>query len=152
MSDLATAARGDLLWEPSQEVVERATLTRYLRWLESERGLRFDDYQALWRWSIDDLEAFWATIWHFCQVRAAAPYERVLERREMPGAQWFSGAALNYAENVFAAARGDEPAILARSESRPDLQLSWAELREQVARAAGGLRELGVGRGDRVVA
>ncbi|TML29417.1 MAG: acetoacetate--CoA ligase [Actinobacteria bacterium] len=141
-----------MLWEPSQEVVERATLTRYLRWLESERGLRFDDYQALWRWSIDDLEAFWATIWHFCQVRAAAPYERVLERREMPGAQWFSGAALNYAENVFAAARGDEPAILARSESRPDLQLSWAELREQVARAAGGLRELGVGRGDRVVA
>jgi acetoacetyl-CoA synthetase len=152
MSDLATAARGDLLWEPSQEVVERATLTRYLRWLESERGLRFDDYQALWRWSVDDLEAFWATIWDFCQVRAAAPYERVLERREMPGARWFPGARLNYAENVFAVARGDEPAIVARSETRPDVQLSWAELREQVARAASGLRELGVGPGDRVVA
>jgi acetoacetyl-CoA synthetase len=140
------------LWEPPAEVVERATLTRYTRWLEETRGLRFGDYNALWEWSVADLEAFWASIWEFCEVRAAAPYERVLGRREMPGAEWFPGARLNYAENVFAAARDDSPAIVARSETRPDVELSWSDLREQVARAAAGLRAAGVGPGDRVVA
>jgi acetoacetyl-CoA synthetase len=143
----------DLLWEPSEEVKARATLTRYLRWLEEARGLAFDDYQELWRWSTSELEAFWSSIWEFCDVRAAAPYERVLGRREMPGAEWFPGARLNYAENLLAAAPGDDaPAIVARSETRPDVELTWGELRDQVARAAAGLRRLGVGPGDRVVA
>jgi acetoacetyl-CoA synthetase len=144
---------GELLWEPSEEVKARATLTRYLRWLDAERELRFDDYQALWAWSTSDLDAFWSSIWEFCEVRAAAPYERVLGRREMPGAEWFPGARLNYAENLLAAAPGDDrPAIVARSEARPDRELTWGELRAQVARAAAGLRALGVGPGDRVVA
>jgi acetoacetyl-CoA synthetase len=147
-----TAGRGEKLWEPSEAARERATLTRYLRWLEETRGLSFPDYQALWEWSVGDLEAFWASIWEFGGVRAAAPYERVLGRREMPGAEWFPGARLNYAENVLAAAPGDQPAIVARSETRPDVELSWDEVRTQVARAAAGLRALGVGPGDRVVA
>jgi acetoacetyl-CoA synthetase len=149
---VTTTARGELLWEPSEEAVERATITRYLRWLEETRGLRFDDYAALWQWSVDDLEAFWSSIWEFGEVKTAAPYERVLGRREMPGAEWFPGARLNYAEHIFARARGPEPALIARSETRDDVTLSWDELRAQVARAAAGLRALGVGPGDRVVA
>jgi acetoacetyl-CoA synthetase len=148
----ATAGRGEKLWEPPEAVRERATLTRYVRWLEETRGLSFPDYQALWEWSVGDLDAFWASIWEFGDVRAAAPYERVLGRREMPGAEWFPGARVNYAENVFAAAPGDGPAIVARSETRPDVEMSWPELRAQVARAAAGLRALGVEPGDRVVA
>jgi acetoacetyl-CoA synthetase len=143
----------DLLWEPSEDVKARATLTRYERWLEDVRGLAFADYQELWAWSSSDLEAFWSSIWEFCEVRAAAPYERVLARREMPGAEWFPGARLNYAENLLAAAPAeDAPAIVARSETRPDVALTWGELRDQVGRAAAGLRRLGVGPGDRVVA
>ena len=149
---MTTTARGELLWEPSEEAVERATITRYVRWLEETRGLRFDDYAALWQWSVDDLEAFWSSIWEFGEVKTAAPYERVLGRREMPGAEWFPGARLNYAEHIFARARGPEPALIARSETRDDVTLSWDELRAQVARAAAGLRALGVGPGDRVVA
>jgi acetoacetyl-CoA synthetase len=152
MNDVATAVRGQKLWKPSAEARDGATLTRYTRWLEETRGLRFDSYAALWEWSVGDLEAFWASIWEFCGVQAAAPYERVLGRREMPGAEWFPGARLNYAENLLAAGEGDRPALVARSETRADLTLSWAQLRAEVARAAAGLRALGVGEGDRVVA
>jgi acetoacetyl-CoA synthetase len=146
------SARGDLLWTPSAEQIARSTLTRYTRWLEETRGLGFDDYEALWRWSVEDLEAFWASIWEFGGVRAAAPYERVFGSRDMPGAEWFPGARLNYAEHVFAHARAGEPAMIARSETRDDVEMTWDELRGQVARAAAGLRALGVGPGDRVVA
>jgi acetoacetyl-CoA synthetase len=147
-----TATRGELLWSPSQERVQASTLTRYTRWLQETRGLSFEDYEALWRWSVDELEDFWASIWDFCEVRAAAPYERVLGSRAMPGAQWFPGARLNYAEHVFAHARGPEPAIVARSETRDDVTVTWDELHARVARTAAGLRALGVGPGDRVVA
>ncbi|HVE67687.1 MAG TPA: acetoacetate--CoA ligase [Solirubrobacteraceae bacterium] len=149
---MATAARGELLWSPSEEWGERSTLTRYTRWLEEREGRGFADYESLWRWSVEELEAFWASIWDFCGVRAAAPYERVLGSREMPGAQWFPGARLNYAEHVFAHARGGEPAMVARSETRDDVTVTWDELRAQVSRAAAGLRALGVEPGDRVVA
>ncbi|MDQ4041533.1 MAG: acetoacetate--CoA ligase, partial [Actinomycetota bacterium] len=149
---MAGGDRGELLWSPSEERIEGATLTRYTRWLAQTRGLSFDGYGELWEWSVGDLEAFWASIWEFCEVRAAAPYERVLGSREMPGAEWFPGARLNYAEHVFARARAGEPAIVARSETRGDVTVSWDELRVQVARAAAGLRALGVGEGDRVVA
>jgi acetoacetyl-CoA synthetase len=149
---VTTAQRGELLWTPSEEAVQRAAITRYVRWLEERRGLKFDDYEALWRWSVEDLEAFWESIWDFGGVQAAQPYERVLGRREMPGAEWFPGARLNYAEHVFARAQGAEPALIARSETREDVTLSWDDLAAQVARAAAGLRALGVVPGDRVVA
>ena len=74
--------RGELLWEPSLESVERATLTRYMRWLEAKRGRSFGDYQALWGWSTTELEEFWASIWDFFEVEASAPYSEVLAERE----------------------------------------------------------------------
>jgi acetoacetyl-CoA synthetase len=140
------------LWEPSAEMVERSRLTEYMRWLEAERGLRFDGYHELWRWSVDDLEGFWSSIWEFFDVQADGDYGGVLGKREMPGASWFTGASLNYAEHVFAGKDDAETAILHASELRELDELSWGELRSQVGAVAVGLRELGVERGDRVVA
>ena len=147
-----TTGRGKLLWEPPAELIERARLTEYMRWLESERGLRFEGYEELWQWSVEDLEAFWGSIWDFFGVQADGGFERVLDSREMPGAKWFAGAELNYAEHVFAGKDDAETAILHASELRELSELSWGELRAQVAALAAGLRELGVERGDRVVA
>jgi acetoacetyl-CoA synthetase len=144
---------GDLLWTPPADVREHTQVGRYLGWLERERGLTFADHDALWKWSITDLEGFWSSIWDFFEVRASVPPERVLGRSSMPGAQWFPGARLNYAENLLD--RGypsDDPAIFGRSQTRDAVDLTWGELRDRVARARAGLRRLGVGRGDRVVA
>jgi acetoacetyl-CoA synthetase len=147
-----TAAAPEKLWEPPAELVERARMTEYMRWLEAERGLRLDGYHDLWRWSVEDLEGFWSSIWDFFEVQADGGYDGVLGNRGMPGAEWFSGTSLNYAEHVFAGKNDDEPAILHASELRELGELSWGELRSQVAAVATGLRALGVERGDRVVA
>jgi acetoacetyl-CoA synthetase len=140
------------LWEPSAAMVERARLTGYMRWLAAERGLEFATYDELWRWSVEDLEGFWSSIWDFFGVRADGPVERALGNREMPAAEWFAGTSLNYAEHVFADKEDAETAILHASELRELEELSWGELRAQVAALAAGLRDLGVERGDRVVA
>ena len=147
------------LWEPSAEGRERAEMTRFMRWVGERRCRTFADYDELWRWSVDEIEEFWADIWAFCGVRASQPYERVLKSREMPGARWFAGAELNYAENVLIRDRGGRDsktvAVLHSSELRdqnPPAQITWGELTAQVSAAAGGLRALGVSRGDRVVA
>jgi acetoacetyl-CoA synthetase len=133
-----------LLWEPPAELVERAVMTRYMR----ERG--FSTYDELWRWSVTDLDGFWGSIWDFFGVEGA--YDRVLAERTMPGAVWFPGTQVNYAEHLF---RGKDPgatAILHASELRELGQVSWGELRDQAARIAAGLRAQGVERGDRVAA
>ena len=141
-------ARGDLLWTPSEEMIERATMTRFMRHVD--RGLA--SYDDLWRWSVDDLEGFWAAIWSFFGVRGE--YDAVLGSRSMPGAEWFTGSRVNYAEHLLDAKERDPDgvAIVHRSELRPTQELTWGELREQVERCATGLRKLGVGEGDRVVA
>jgi acetoacetyl-CoA synthetase len=136
-----------LLWRPSAERAEHATIARFAR----EVG-REGDYEQLWRWSVDDLEGFWAAIWEFFDVQASEPYERVLGRREMPGAQWFPGSRLSYAEHFFRDRDDDAVAIRHASELRELSQWTWGELREQTARIAAGLRATGVGPGDRVAA
>src|SRR2546421_3852422 len=146
------------LWQPSAEHVERTEMRRFQRWAAERSGRELDSYEQLWRWSVEELEDFWAAIWDFCGVRASRGYERVLSSRAMPGASWFEGAQLNYAENLLkgpASVPPREPggvAVLHASELRELSQLSWGELERHVAAAAGGLRALGVGRGDRVVA
>jgi acetoacetyl-CoA synthetase len=146
------AANGELLWEPSAELVERSRLAGFMRWLERDRGLSFDGYDELWRWSVDDLDGFWGAIWDFFGVQADGKRGAVLGAREMPGAQWFPGTRLNYAEHVFAGKADEAVAILHASELRELEELTWGELRHQVAAAAQALRALGVERGDRVVA
>ena len=137
-----------ILWEPSDDFKEAATLTRYMRWL----GCGFASYEELWKWSVTEVEDFWASIWDFFQVRASRPYERVLSERRMPGARWFEGAELNYAEHIFRDKPGDAVAVRHASELRPLAELSWDELRRMTAAVAAALRDRGVGRGDRVVA
>jgi len=149
---MTETAEGRLLWEPSEEMKENSNISRYMRWLESERDLSFGSYNELWEWSVTDLEGFWSSVWDYCGVVASEPYDEVLAKREMPGAEWFPGTELNYAEHIFLRAQEDEPAILHKSEIRDLSEVSWAELRESVAAFAAGIRALGVGRGDRVVA
>src|ERR1019366_3374792 len=144
---------GEILWTPGADLRHTTEIGRYMNWLGDERGRAFDSYDELWRWSVGDLDGFWASIWDFYPIRNHAPYERVLGKRTMPGDEWFPGARINYAEHLVG---GDEDhdriAILARSQTRPPLELTFGELREQVAGARVGLQRLGVGPGDRVVA
>ena len=147
-----TVAEGTLLWEPPAEVRESANVSTYLRWLAGERGLRFASYDDLWRWSVRDLEAFWASIWDFHQVSASRAYRRVFFDGRMPGARWFTGAELNFAEHALRHTDDDQTAIVAKREGEPATYLSWADLRCQVAAVAARLRALGVRRGDRVAA
>ncbi len=142
---------GTVLWTPSNEARARANLTRYLAWLRDTRGLAFDSYDALWRWSVTDLEAFWASIWEFCDVRAHRPYTQVLPERRVFGARWFPGAELNYAEHALRR-RDAHPAVVFASEDAPPETITYAELYRMVRAAAAGLRRLGVRRGDRVAA
>ena len=143
---------GDILWNPPAQPGEATQIGRYLRWLGEDRGLTFDGYADLHRWSVGDLEGFWGSLWDFFGVRAGAPHDRVLRSREMPGAQWFTGARLNYAEHMLGGeGDGARVAIVAHSQTRATIELTFAELREQVAAARAGLAGLGVGPGDRVV-
>ena len=139
------------IWRPGPEA-ETSELARYTAWLSGARGCRFDGYDALWRWSVDELEAFWGSIWDYFQVESSRPYRRVLGERQMPGAEWFPGAELSYAAHVFRGRRDEDVAIVHASELREQRELRWGELRELTAAIAGGLRSLGVGPGDRVAA
>jgi acetoacetyl-CoA synthetase len=146
------------LWQPSAEQLEQAEMTRFMRWAGERHGREFADYDELWRWSVAELEEFWADIWEFNGVRTSTPYSRVLSSHAMPGAHWFDGAQLNYAENLLlgaahAPARDpDAVAVIHISELRDLSELTWGELHAQVAAAASGLRALGVTKGDCVVA
>jgi acetoacetyl-CoA synthetase len=147
---MPTVEEGTLLWEPSARVREQSTVRRYMRWLEAEQGLTFETYQDLWRWSVTELEGFWESVWQYFDVKSTAPYEHVLSERKMPGARWFEGATLNYAEHALRRS-GSGVAVIYRSEDGKG-RLTWDELRDQVARARAGLVRLGVTTGDRVAA
>jgi acetoacetyl-CoA synthetase len=141
-----------IVWTPSPERIASAAITRYREWLNETRGLHLEDYHDLWQWSVDELEAFWASIWEFFEVEASEPYERVLTGRVMPGAEWFPGARLSYAEHVFRGRRDGDVAILHASELRPLGEWTWGELRARTGAIAAALREAGVVAGDRVAA
>src|SRR3954451_19663833 len=133
-----------VLWTPPDSLLQRCQLGAYRR----ERG--FDTYDELWRWSVESLEDFWASIWDRYGVGERG--STVLASRDMPGAQWFPGTLLNYAEHAFRDKADGALAIVAGGESREDEQWTWGELREQTRRIAAGLRRLGVTKGDRVAA
>ena len=134
------------------ERIASATITRYREWLNETRGLSLADYADLWQWSVDELEDFWASIWEFFEVAASEPYERVLTSPEMPGAEWFPGARLSYAEQVFRGRDAEDVAIRHASELRPLGEWTWGELRARAGAVAGALKEAGVVPGDRVAA
>ncbi len=143
---------GDILWEPPADLRQRTEVGRFMEWLSHHRGRDFSSYEELWRWSVDDLEGFWGAVWDFYAIRDHAGYERVLASAAMPGAVWFPGARLNYAEHLLGRDDDrDRVAVVERSQTRSPQELTFGELRDQVARARAGLERLGVGRGDRVV-
>jgi acetoacetyl-CoA synthetase len=144
---------GRLLWTPSPAAVEQASMTRFARWAGERTGRDFGaDYHALWRWSVEDVPAFWAALWDFCDVRADGAPEPVLPDEAMPGARWFPRVALSHPEHVFRDRDDGATAILHASELRALDTWTWGDLRAQTARVRAGLQALGVGRGDRVAA
>lgn len=142
---------GAVLWEPTEESRARAGITRYLTWLRTDKGFVFEDYESLWEWSVSELDEFWGSLWEYFEIIGHAPHDRVLGNETMPGAEWFRGATLNYAEHALQR-RDGQSAVIAASEVGEVVQISFAELHEQVAAAATGLRRLGITKGDRVVA
>ncbi len=145
---------GDIIYQPGPEAREHSRIGAYMHWLATERGLPFDDYTALWEWSVSDIDAFWRSIWDYFGVESTTPVGDVLGRREMPGAEWFPGTRVNYAGEFLRAAaeRPDDIAIVGVSQTRDDVSLTFGELTELIARVRAGLVRLGVGEGDRVVA
>ena len=139
------------IWSPSREMRRHAQITRFADWLERNRHPHFGNYESLWQWSVDKPEDFWAAIWDYFEIQSETPYECVLANHAMPGAQWFPGAKLNYAAQVFRDRVDTQPAILYQSESDDLTELTWSELRRQVAVLALRLKQMNVRPGDRVV-
>jgi len=153
-SESASVVEGELLWTPSSKIVAEAQVTRFEKWLERERQLHFSDYEAMWRWSVSELETFWGAIWDYFEVISDSAIQTVLSSRAMPGALWFEGARVNYAEHVLrheANAAPDEVAFYHMTEIRPLDTLSWVELGAKVRALATWLRAIGIAPGDRVV-
>ncbi|MGW2812616.1 acetoacetate--CoA ligase [Streptomyces sp. NPDC001415] len=142
------------LWTPPHDVLDRSRIGDYLRWLDRHRGLRFDDYAELWHWSVTDLDGFWSSIWEYFEVTPQTPATAFVDAPAMPDVQWFPGARINYAQRVLGmpGVEGPTPVVFGHSQTREPTVLTADDLRDQVARARRGLRDLGVGRGDRVAA
>ena len=139
-----------MLWTPGPDRVARANVTAFTGWLERERGHHFGDYAALWHWSVTDLDGFWQAVRDYCGVDASSPPTGVLGARTMPGADWFPGARLNYAQHVLRNERPGQDAMYYQSESAPLASLPWPDLANGVRVLATQLRGMGIGPGDRV--
>ncbi|CAN5669747.1 acetoacetate--CoA ligase [soil metagenome] len=153
MSPRGGSVAPEVLWTPPPDARERSRMGGWLAWLERERGLSFDGYEDAWRWSVEDLGGFWSSIWEHFEVRSETPYEVPLAERAMPGARWFPGARINYAEHALrlSGRAGTDVVVVAASQTRPTSELTADELRDRVARTRAGLERLGVRPGDRVV-
>lgn len=148
----AEKMQAKLLWEPSQDIQDQSNIKRFMTWLEVHRGLKFEQYDQLWEWSVTEVENFWSAIWDYFEIKAERPYEDVLSGSKMPNVQWFSGAVLNYAEHIFRNEERGKIAVIHQSEIREQQELTWEELKRNTAAAAQHLKSIGVTSGDRVVA
>ncbi len=138
------------IWRPSTERAQNSNITRFIDFVNGRHGSTFTGYDELYRWSIDELSSFWADMWEFCGVIASRPYHEVVDdSAKMPGARWFSGARLNFAENLLRY-RDERTAIIFKGEDSETVKLSYGELFNRVARLSRSMRGAGVGAGDRV--
>ncbi|AAB91033.1 MULTISPECIES: acetoacetate--CoA ligase [Archaeoglobus] len=150
-----------ILWEPDSEFIKNSNLAEFVEWLSSNKGLDFvvsenarenvENYKNLWKWSVENLEDFWESVWEFFEIKSYSDYKTVLDERKMPGAKWFEGATLNYAEHAFLKA-GEGEAVVYVREDGLRRALTWSELERQTAAFAAWLKDMGVKKGDRVVA
>jgi acetoacetyl-CoA synthetase len=147
---------GELLWSPSDGLRARARITAFMQWLGVHRGRHFTTYDELWHWSVDDLEGFWSALAEWLGIRWMQEPQRAVESTRMPGAEWFHGSRVNYAEHLlFPPAPGfdaDATAVVFAREDGLERTLSWHELRVQVGSVRAWLKAQGVGAGDRVAA
>lgn len=144
----------EILWTPSAARIQESLMADYMRWLKSTRGLEFADYEALWRWSTSELEAFWGSIAEYFDLQLSEEPSEILKERKQPGAEWFVGAQTNYVDQImrWADKRADAQALIVHSQTLGRTELSWAELKQAVANVASNLADMGVCKGDRVVA
>ncbi|GGN58373.1 acetoacetate-CoA ligase [Streptomyces albiflavescens] len=140
----------ELLWTPGPRELEDSNVALFMEWLEETRGLRFPDYAELWRWSSTDLAGFWSAVWEYYGLDAVTGYDEVLADATMPGARWFTGARLNFAERCLAQATDERPALVSVTEGGEPVEMSWDRLRREVAVVSAALRRMGVRPGDRV--
>lgn len=146
---MSMPAEGEKLWEPSREMMERSNIRAFMNWLEREKGLQFSGYEPFWKWSVTELEHFWQAVWDYFDIRGKKG-GTVLTGREMPGARFFPEAELNYAWHVFRNKNREHPAVICRSEIRPEYEVGWDELEGQTAAVRSYLVSIGVKKGDRV--
>ncbi|MFZ2041356.1 MAG: acetoacetate--CoA ligase [Desulfobacterales bacterium] len=140
-----------LLWQPSQDRILKTNMYRFIQFINERHGKNFSDYPALYQWSVDNIADFWAAIWDFADIRASQPYSEVIDdATKMPGAKWFGGARLNFAENLLRY-RDDRVALVFKGEDQNTVRITYAQLYDEVARVAKALRDMGVSVGDRVV-
>ncbi|UCD32519.1 MAG: acetoacetate--CoA ligase [Desulfobacterales bacterium] len=140
-----------LLWKPSQESIERTNMYQFMNAINKTFDQHFTDYSSLYQWSIENIPEFWASMWKFAGIKASKPYDQVIDDvNKMPGAKWFTGSRLNFAENLLRF-RDDQTALIFKGEDRVDRRLSYAELYGEVAGVAKSLRDADIQAGDRVV-
>lgn len=143
---------GQLLWEPNEQQKKQAALYDYMDWLEDNYQLRFTHYHELWEWSVNELESFWESVWHYLGIHSDKPYETVLTSNSMPGARWFPEATVNYTEHIFKDRNPEKVAIVHTSENRATTEITWRKLYQDTVNLQQTLTSLGVEKGDRVVA
>ncbi len=139
------------MWQPSPETRAHSNLQIYADWLSKRYGWTFEDYESLWGWSITESSAFWESMADFFQIQFHAPFTEVMTPDAMPETQWFTESELNYAEHIFRMETNEYPALIHLKEGEEPEEMSWEELRRQVASLAQWLREKGIAAGDRIV-
>lgn len=141
-----------MLWQPSADLLRDCNLAHYTQWLAQAKNLHFDDYHALWKWSTEQLDDFWESLWEYFRIEHHAPYREVLSGTQMPDYKWFEGATLNYAAHIFRQKTAARPAIIFQSERHALSEMSWATLENQTAALAHFFRGCGIQPGDRIAA
>ena len=138
------------VWTPSQKQIDRSQMTKFIKYVNLSHHLSLKNYDDLYSWSIQDIPSFWETVWKFCEVKYSTPYSEIVDdTSKMPGAKWFTGSQLNYAENLLRF-KDSKPAIIFKGENQNPSILTYHDLNEEVKKVAYALRNMGIVKGDRV--